>query len=193
MTAVTEDEIAGEEVVEAMARFTRNWWLWLVTGILWILISVVILSFDPTSAATIAWMFGLVLLFAGVAEFVAMAMVEGWKWLHGLLGVLFVVAGFLAFLEPFQTFGILALLVGWFLLFKGIFDITLSIAGHKEIPLWGFQLAVGIIEVLLGMWAVGYPGRSAWLLILWVGLGALVRGISDIVTAFRFRSLEQSA
>ena len=51
------------------------------------------------------------------------------------------------------------------------------------------SLAVGIIEILLGMWAIGYPGRSAWLLILWVGLGALVRGISDIITAFRVRSV----
>ena len=184
MTAVTEDEVA-----EGVAQFGKSWWLWLVTGILWIIISVVVLSFDPTSAATIAYLFGFVLLFAGVAEFVSIGFVDGWKWLYAILGVIFVVAGIMALMEPFQTFGVLALLIGWFLLFKGIFDVTLSIAGHREIPLWGFQLAVGIIEILLGMWAIGYPGRSAWLLILWVGLGALVRGISDIITAFRVRSV----
>lgn len=183
--------VAGEEVAEGVAQIGKSWWLWLVTGILWILISVVVLSFDPTSATTIAYLFGFVLLFAGAAEFVAIGFVSGWKWLHGLLGVLFVIAGVMALMEPFQTFGVLALLVGWFLLFKGIFDITLSIAGHKEIPMWGLQLSIGIIEVLLGLWAIGYPGRSAWLLILWVGLGALVRGFADFITAFRIRSLGQ--
>lgn len=117
---------------------------------------------------------------------------EGWKWLHALLGVLFVVGGVLAFLEPFQTFGVLALLIGWFLVIKGIFDVTFSIAGHKEIPLWGLQLAAGIIELLIGIWALGYPGRSAWLLVLWVGIGALVRGVSDTITAFRVRSIGRS-
>ncbi|MCP4436347.1 MAG: hypothetical protein GY812_12755 [Actinomycetia bacterium] len=185
MTAVTEDDLVAEEV----RQFSNNWWLWLITGILWIVISFIVLSFDPTSAATIAFMFGFVLLFAGVAEFVAIGVAEGWKWLHGVMGVLFVIAGILALIEPFQTFGILALLIGWFLLLKGVFDITLSIAGRDQIPLWGVQLAVGIIEILLGLWAIGYPGRSAWLLILWVGIGALVRGISDIITAFRVRSL----
>ncbi|MGI9577439.1 MAG: HdeD family acid-resistance protein [Microthrixaceae bacterium] len=185
--------VAGDEVAEGVAKFNKSWWLWLVTGILWLIIAVVVLSFDPTSAETIAFMFGFVLLFAGVAEFVAIGFVDGWKWLHAALGVLFLAAGVMALMEPFQTFGVLALLVGWFLLFKGIFDITLSIAGHKELPMWGLQLTVGIIEILLGLWAIGDPGRSAWLLILWVGLGALVRGFADFITAFRIRSLGEGS
>ena len=73
MTAVTEEEVA-----EGVAQFGKSWWLWLVTGILWIIISVVVLSFDPTSAATIAYLFGFVLLFAGVAEFVSIGFVDSW-------------------------------------------------------------------------------------------------------------------
>ncbi len=34
---------------------------------------------------------------------------------------------------------------------------------------------------------------SAWLLILWVGMGAVVRGFADFITAFRVRSLSQGA
>ena len=34
------------------------------------------------------------------------------------------------------------------------------------------------------LWALGYPGRSAWLLVLWVGFGAMFRGIGDLVAAF---------
>ena len=49
-------------------------------------------------------------------------------------------------------------------------------------------LAAGIVELAIGVWALGYPGRSAWLLVLWVGIGALMRGITEIVLAFKLRS-----
>ena len=29
-------------------------------------------------------------------------------------------------------------------------------------------LAAGVMELVIGVWALGYPGRSAWLLVLWV-------------------------
>jgi uncharacterized membrane protein HdeD (DUF308 family) len=123
-----------------------------------------------------------------VNELMAIGFVENWKWLHGLMGGLFLVAGIMALMSPFQTFGILALLIGWYLLFKGIFVIVLALVERHVMPLWGLALAVGIIDLAIGVWALGYPGRSAWLLVLWVGIGALMRGISEIVMAFQLRS-----
>jgi len=165
------------------------WWLFLVTGILWLLISVIVLRFNITSVGSVGILLGCVLLFAGVNEFMVMGLRDvGWKWLHAVLGALFVVAGIMALTSPFQTFGILALLIGWYLLFKGTFDIIISIAERGVMPLWGLGLASGIFEIALAMWALGYPGRSAWLLVLWVGIGALMRGISEIVMAFQLRS-----
>jgi uncharacterized membrane protein HdeD (DUF308 family) len=51
-------------------------------------------------------------------------------------------------------------------------------------PLWGLSLAAGIAQIALGLWAVGYPGRSAWLLLVWTGVGALMRSVGNLVTAF---------
>lgn len=184
--------VSDEIVAEDARQLGNNWWLFLVTGICWIIIALIVLSFDPTSAELIGFLTGLVLIFGGVGEFIAVSHDDGWKWVHVVLGIIFVVGGVFALLEPFQTFGILALLIGWFLIFKGVFDIVISVAGHEEIPLWGLLLATGIIELLLGAWALGHPGRSAWLLVLWVGLGALFRGIGEIFVAFRVRSAGQS-
>ena len=44
---------------------------------------------------------------------------------------------------------------------------------------------LGIAELLLGFWAAGYFGRSALLLVVWVGATALTRGISDIFDRVR--------
>jgi uncharacterized membrane protein HdeD (DUF308 family) len=163
--------------------------VFLLTGILWIVVAFMVLAFDPTSAALIGYMTAFVLIAAGINELFDIAVVDSWKWLHGVLGALFIVTGILALLEPFQTFGILALLIGWYLLFKGTFGIVFSILERHELPLWGLALAVGIIEVLIGIWAIGYPGRSAALLILWIGIGALMRGIGEMFLAFRLRGV----
>jgi uncharacterized membrane protein HdeD (DUF308 family) len=95
----------------------------------------------------------------------------------------------MALTTPFQTFGILALLIGWYLLFKGTFDVIISIVERDVLPLWGLALASGIIELALAMWALGYPGRSAWLLVLWIGITALMHGVTEIVFAFKLRGV----
>ena len=39
---------------------------------------------------------------------------------------------------------------------------------------------------------MGYPGRSAALLIIWVGIGAIIRGIAEIVAAFHVHKLPEA-
>jgi uncharacterized membrane protein HdeD (DUF308 family) len=182
-------DVVEEEVIEATREVTRLWWMFLITGIAWVLIAFMVLAFKPTTPATIGYLTGFVMIAAGVNEFMAIGFVDAWRWLHAVLGVLFVVAGIMALASPFQTFGILALLIGWYLLFKGLFDIILSIVERDLIPLWGLGLASGIIEVTIAMWALGYPGRSAWLLVLWIGITALMRGVTEIVLAFKLHGV----
>jgi beta-galactosidase/beta-glucuronidase len=93
-------------------------------------------------------------------------MAEGWwKLLHGLLVVVFIAVGIVAFIHPGNTFAALAAVFSFFLIFAGTFDIIIAISTRHEIEVWWLQLVGGIIEVALGFWAAGYYGRSAVLLI----------------------------
>lgn len=163
------------------------WWVLLITGILWIIIGLFVLSADYDSAVLIGYLTGFWLLFAGVAEFMEAGFVAGWKWVHIVLGVFFVLGGIAALTAPFQTFTILAALIGIFLVIKGSVDFVFGIALRHEVDLWWMTVVAGVIEIIIGIWAVGYPGRSAALLILWIGIGAIIRGIAEIVTAFHVR------
>ena len=185
--------VSERDVREAVGAMSRWWWMFLVTGIAWVVLAFVVLALDSSTPRTIGYLAGFVLIFAGINELVEIGFTEGWKWLHGVLGVLFLITGIMALISPFQTFGILALIVGWYLLFKGLGDIIVSVAERDRLSLWGLMLAAGIIEVVLGIWAIGYPGRSAWLLILWVGLAALTRGITEIILAFKLRGARPAA
>jgi hypothetical protein len=162
----------------------RWWWALLVTGILWILIGLYVLQAHYTSDTAIGYLAGFWLIFAGVAEFIEIGVVAGWKWVHAVLGVLFVIGGVAALTSPFQTFMVLAALVGFFLILKGTFDFALAIAMRRDVELWWLMLIAGIVEIAIGIWAMGYPGRSAVLLLLWIGIGAIIRGIAEIVMAF---------
>jgi uncharacterized membrane protein HdeD (DUF308 family) len=167
-------------------------WLLLITGILWLFIGLFVLQADFDSALLIGYLVAFWLIFAGVAEFIeGVATASGWKWLHFVLGVLFVIGGIMALMSPFQTFTILAALLGIFLVIKGSFDFVIAIAERHVADLWWLMMIVGIIEILLGVWAMGYPGRSAALLIFWIGLGAIIRGIMAIAMAFMARHIPE--
>lgn len=181
------DVMTDVDVDRPEAPSARFWWLFLITGVAWVLIAFVVLGLDASSAATIGYLVGFVVLAAGFNELAAIGLAESWRWLHGVVGGLFVIAGIAALLEPFQTFGFLALLIGWYLLIKGMFDVMLSIVERDHLHLWGLMLVSGILELAIGVWAIGYPGRSAWLLMLWVGIGAVIRGVTEIVFAFKLR------
>jgi uncharacterized membrane protein HdeD (DUF308 family) len=181
----TADERA---VVE---RASAKWWVLLVTGILWILIAVLVLDADLDSALTVGYLVAGYLIAAGVMEFVLAGVLDGWKWLHAALGVLFIIGGISALTEPFQTYALAAALVGFFLVLKGTFDFVMALVARHELDLWWLLLISGVLEILFGFWASGYPGRSAALIILWVGVGALIRGITQIIVAFQVRRVHE--
>ena len=163
------------------------WWVLLVTGILWILVGLFVLQAHYDSAALVGYLVAFWLIFAGVSELMQLAVFEGWRWLHGIMGVLFLIGGFAALTSPFQTFMVLAALIGFFLVVKGTFDFVLGLMLRHEVELWWMTMVGGILEILLGIWAMGYPGRSAALLLIWIGVGAIIRGIVEIVGSFQLK------
>jgi uncharacterized membrane protein HdeD (DUF308 family) len=177
---------------EVAKEATGLWWLFLLTGIAWLVFSLVIFRFDITSVTTIGLLFGVVAIVAGIDEFMAIAVsTTGWKIVHGILGVIFVLVGIFAFLEPGSAFAALASVIGFFFLFKGIFDIAVAIATKGEFDLWWMQLVIGLIEIGIAFWVAGNFREKAILLIVYVGIVALSKGITDLFLAFKLRSVNK--
>jgi uncharacterized membrane protein HdeD (DUF308 family) len=124
----------------------------------------------------------------GLGELLAAFVVDSWRWLHAILGVIGIIAGFIAFVWPEQTFLTLAALIGWFLLIDGTMQLSVAIVRRHDYDLWWLLMILGIVEILIAFWAIGYPGRSIVLLIIWVGATALVKGITLIVAGFALHS-----
>src|SRR5690349_5073956 len=134
---------------------------------------------------------GVVLALGMADELLRGALAEsGWRWLHVVLAVLFGLGAIWAFVQPKEAFWALASVLGFILIFKGTADIVISTAGRAVNELWWLGLIVGLLELGLGFWASQQlaPARGR-LVLLWVGLAALFRGIGVIVYGFHVRRL----
>lgn len=187
------------EIRREPTGFAKNWWLFLITGIAWLMIAIIVLRFDTASLATVGVLIGIMFLGAAFNEFLASSTVAGgWKFVHIALGVLFVLGALWGFFRPVNTFFALASILGFLLVLMGTMSIVGALLSRETNPMWWLGLTVGILEVLLAVWVSQryYPARAA-LILIWVGFLALFKGFSELVLAFELhhakRQLERSS
>jgi uncharacterized membrane protein HdeD (DUF308 family) len=178
-------------VAERAERVGRYWWLLLLTGIAWIVVSAIVFRFDYTSVVAVATLFGVVVISVGSMEFAMATISRGWwRLFHALLGVIFVVSGVTAFFEPGNTFVGLAAVVSFYLIFAGVWDVVSSLSMRSS-PGWWIQLVSGLVELVIGYWAAGSWRVSASLLVAFVAAIALIRGVTQISLAFAIHNIRE--
>ena len=187
MSTVGAAEYADDDVVLAR-QFAGLWWIFLCTGILWLLFSIVVFRFDYTTVSAISILFGVVAILAGISEFIAAFASSGW-WKAGriLLALACIAIGIIAFIHPGNTFRALAAVLSFYFIVKGAFDVTISLLAKDAFAIWWLHLLLGIAEILIGFWAAGDFGNQTILLVIWVGVLALTRGIGEIILAFEIK------
>lgn len=163
------------------------WWVLLVTGSLWSIFGLVVFRFDYTSVAAMSVLLGTVCMAAALFEAFAATSSHGWwRVTHVGVAILFAAIGITAYIHPENTFKALASLFAFYLLARGVLDITAAILARPA-ELWWAGLVSGVVQILLAFWAAGDFAHKAFLLVVWVGASSLAHGILQLVTAFRIR------
>ncbi len=179
---------AEGESVELPDRLPQgSWLLLLVPAIAWLIFAFVVLSFSHRTVSAVAILAGALFLALGIFDLIVAFIDPSWRIWHAILGVVAIGAGITAFVYPNSTFHVIAVLLAWYLFFKGTFDIVRSLAFRHQMDLWGLGLLGGAFELGIGLWALAYPGHSYVVLTLWVALIAIGRSISCFVLAFAMR------
>lgn len=176
------------------SHLSRDWWMFLLSGIAWLVIAAVVLRFDLSSVATVGLLLGAVFLFSAVSEFTLAALQSGaWAVLRAILGVALAAGAVWSFVDPFNAFWALAAGFGLLLILSGGFGIAYSAATQPLNPVWWLGVVMGLLEIGVGFWASQqYVAARAVLLVLWAGIYAVCRGIRGLVLAFEVRSLPRS-
>jgi uncharacterized membrane protein HdeD (DUF308 family) len=164
----------------------RLWWVPLLSGILLLVLGFLVLSYSVQSLVVLSIFIGVSFVMTGFSWLALATVVDELRWFWIVGGILALAAGVVAFVYPGETLRVLALVVGWFLLVAGILDVISSLSA-RHVEGWWLGFAQGIVMVGLGAWAAGEDDRSVILLVTIVGVFCLMRGINDIVVAFRLR------
>ena len=104
---------ADRELRESAREITGLWWMWLLAGIAWTVIALVILQFDAASITTVGVLVGAMFLLAAVQNFVLVSVPGSARWVSALFGCCLLIAAVICFISPEGTFAALADTLGF--------------------------------------------------------------------------------
>lgn len=123
-----------------------------------------------------------------VREDISRAVRSLW-WLVLLRGLLLIVMGVYALVNPLLTTVVFAQIAGIYLLVAGVSAIYIGLTGQTDSRLWA--ILRGVLLILLGLFATGNPMIIAFfettILVVFVAIGTILSGIVEMVSAIRDR------
>ncbi len=176
----------------------KRHWIWLLAfGILLTVCGTAAVVFPAltilaTFTATVV--LGIVLMVAGIATIVASFWAGKWSgWLVQLLvGILYLVVGYMITEKPLQSAMALTLFVATFCIVAGVFRVIAALV--LRFPYWGWSLLNGMVTFLLGVVIYRhFPEAAIWMLGLLIGLEMLFHGWTWIMLALAVRDLPEKA
>lgn len=169
----------------------RGNWLWFVVlGVVVAVLGFVAIGSVVVASLAAAVVLGVLILVGGIAETIGAFWCRAWSgfFLHLLSGVLSIVIGGMFLRNPLTALGALTLLVAAFLMVGGIFKIVAAVS--YRFAAWGWALAGGIIDVVLGVmiWE-DWPESALWVIGLFVGINMVFRGFTWIALGLSLRAI----
>jgi hypothetical protein len=154
---------------------------WLVAGISWIVVALVVLQIDGASVMAVV---GLMFTFAAVQAFVMPAV----RLISATFGAAFVVAEILCFIGPTDTVAATGEMLGCLFAVVGLWWMVEALLERRLNPLWWIGLAAGVLMSALAISMVGglYTPEADRLLVC-AGLWALMQGITLLARTFAIR------
>jgi uncharacterized membrane protein HdeD (DUF308 family) len=163
-----------------------RWWIPLLAGLVSAALGLAVLAAE-LSVGSLAVMTGLLFILGGAALALNPAYAAKTSGEHVLVGFAAAVAGLVLLAWPGPTGLVLEMFAGVWLVATGGFQVVVSTARRRELPSWRFTLALGVIELLLGLWAMRSPGATLASTNTVIGVWAVVTGVIYCVLAFDSR------
>jgi uncharacterized membrane protein HdeD (DUF308 family) len=163
---------------------------WIVAlGIVYAIVGIIALGSVVTATVASVFVVGIMMVVAGVAEVINAFQIQTWGkfllWL--LLGLLYIVAGFVTFENPLLAAAFLTLLLGAALLVSGVMRIVLAFSMKEGMPWIGVALS-GVITLLLGLVILAHwPVSSIYILGIFLGIDLIFAGAGWIAIGLGLR------
>jgi uncharacterized membrane protein HdeD (DUF308 family) len=165
----------------------RAKWGWIVAlGVVYVVAGFIALGSVMIATVASVLVVGVMMIIAGVVELINAFQIKTWgKFLFwALLGVLYIVAGFVTFENPLLAAVLLTLILGASLVASGVVRLFLAFSMGRQMP-WVWVALSGVITLLLGLLILArWPINSVYILGLFLGIDLIMAGASWIGLGF---------
>ena len=185
----------GEQLRQEFHHLRRDWFWLFLFGILLVVCGTAAVIFPALTVLTsfaAVWCLGVTLMVAGIATIIASFWAGKWSGMlvQLLVGILYVVVGFMITEKPLQSAMAMTLFVAAFCIVAGIFRVVAALT--IRYPYWGWSLLNGMITFLLGVVIYRhFPQSAIWVLGLLVGLEMLFHGWTWIMLSLAIKKIPE--
>ena len=168
----------------------RNWWAFLLRGILALVFGLIAVFMPVTAFLSLVLVFGAFAfidgIFAIISAFTSKAKSENWWWLiiEGLFGILI---GVLTIVRPAAMGEAWLLLIAVWAIVTGLLEIVTAIRLRKEITGEFWLILGGVISIVFGLYVAMAPVAGAFAVGFIIGIYAMMFGIAMILLSLRLR------
>src|SRR3954451_1540225 len=138
---------------------SKGWWVLMLTGVVSIVAGGIIVFVDWSVDDLVVFV-GTLLILRGAFTMFSIPVDGSVRTWSVALGVVEVFVGIGVFAWPGPALLVVALSIGWLLLFRGTMAIIGSITARELVPYWGLILVTGIVETLVALYLLGRPGLT---------------------------------
>lgn len=168
----------------------RGKWGWIVAlGVLLVIVGMVALGSVFAATVVSVLTVGMMMVIGGIAQVIHGFAVKTWGgfFLWVLLGILYVLAGFMTFQNPLLASALLTLFIGAALVASGIVRIVMAIQMRHATP-WIWGVLSGLITLFLGaVILMRWPVSSLYTLGIFLGVDLVFSGLSWITVGMALR------
>lgn len=174
-----------------------SWWVYLLGGLVLFALGLYAFSNPVSAFLGLTIYFAAVILFNGVGNVVFAlsnrSRLQGWGWLLAL-GVAEALFGLYLLSQPIVAASTLALFIGfWVLLRSGSTIANAFVLRRLHYRNWGWNLALGMLGLVLGFMVLTNPAIGALGATVWVAIALVVLGVALMVLGWRLRSASTHA
>jgi uncharacterized membrane protein HdeD (DUF308 family) len=181
-------------LIEDIQYNVKNWWWFLVSGILFIATGIAIYASPAASYVSLSILFSILMISNGFSQIVFASAnsksLRGWGWIL-VSGIIDLALGTYLLLYPAVTMVSLPYFVGFWLIFRSFslmgtsFDLqALGVSG------WGWLLFGGILMLVLGGVIVYYPAAGVVSIVAFSGSAFIIGGFLNIYLAFLLKGVK---
>jgi uncharacterized membrane protein HdeD (DUF308 family) len=188
MTSTSDTARSPQAGSDTAPLRAKSGWI-IALGVIYLIAGFIALGSVAMATVVSVLVVGVMMIIAGVAEVFSAFQIKSWGkfLLWVLLGVLYIIAGFVTFQNPLLAAVLLTLVLGATLVVSGIMRIVLAFSMKRETP-WIWVALSGVITLLLGVLILlRWPVSSLYILGLFLGIDLIMAGASWIGLGFGLR------